>query len=273
MIAYRLSKEMSTLRRGIIGWRKRPLSTTVAATKAANILPFSSIPGPKNEEYTYFGSFFELTKMPYYEFYYKLHEKYGDIVRFKLLGRENVSIRRPDHIREVYTFNQSVPLREALEPWSKCHNDLHHRLIKPRFNKSAVIPLPIHTCIYTAMYRKARNIPLSITMSLSQNDNDEEGWRKFRRPVAKLLRPEIVTSYVPRVSQVALDFVNTLNATGLKHVSAAELRVYTSSYGLEAISAILMGTKHKKIKTLKNHIISDYNFLKLFLFDSSRVYY
>ena len=173
------------------------------------IKSYEDIPGPS--ELPIFGSLisFIRTTGGYHMFSYNLHEKYGDIVRYSLLGRKNISIRRADHIKEVYVSNQSSPLREALVPWKNA--------------------------------REAINMPMGVTMELSQLFQDENEWRKFRRPVAKLLRPELVASYLPRVSHIGMDFTNALRNTNQNELKVSDVKVLTLQYGFEAIAAILMG--------------------------------
>lgn len=172
--------------------------------------PFHEIPSP-TDELPYLGSILTLIqeKQGYHIFYESLHKKYGDIVRFKLLGEDQISIARADLIKEVYLTNQTAPLRPALDPW--------------------------------VMYRKKKGIPLGVTMQLSKTDQDEDEWRKYRKPVSKLLRPSLVSSYVPRVAQVGLDWATTLRKTNSQPLQVSDLRMMTSSYGFEAIAAILMG--------------------------------
>ena len=173
------------------------------------IRPFEEIPGPK--ELPVVGSLvkFLQTKEGYHEFFHNMHQEHGDVVKFSIMGAQAVSVCRPEHIKEVYTTNQSSPLREALEPW--------------------------------VIYRKERNLPLGATLELSQYTQDEEAWRKYRRPISMLLRPELVTSYVKRVSHVASDLADALRMTNSEPVSLTQLRNFTSAYGFEAICAILMG--------------------------------
>lgn len=193
-----------------------PTPTTVSSTSSippppptSTVKPFHEIPGPS--ELPYVGSIFALIKEKdgYHVFYENLHKQYGDIVRFELLGKKYVSISRADLIKEVYLSNQTAPLRDVLDPW--------------------------------VMYRRKRNIPLGVTMQLSEHEQDEEEWRKYRRPVAKLLRPALVASYVPRVAQVGLDWVKTLHELQSKPIHVGELRLISSAFGFEAITSVLMG--------------------------------
>ncbi|CAE7702590.1 CYP27A1, partial [Symbiodinium microadriaticum] len=78
-------------------------------------------------------------------------------------------------------------------------------------------------------------------MELSQFTQNEEEWRRYRRPIAMLLRPDLVKSYISRVAHVASDLADTLRQTDAKPLSIGELRGLTSAYGFEAICSILMG--------------------------------
>jgi cytochrome P450 len=190
---------------------RRALSLKASTpTPPLSLKPFDEIPGPKNE-LPFLGSLLSLIteKKGYHIFYENLHRQYGDIVKFKLMGDDCISISRADLIKEVYLTNQTAPLRQALDPW--------------------------------VMYRHKRNLPLGVTMQLSKTDQDEEEWRKYRRPIAKLLRPSLVSSYVRRVAYVGLDWTSTLHATAAKPIKISDLRLMTSAYGFEAITAILMG--------------------------------
>jgi hypothetical protein len=84
---------------------------------AQTVKPFHEIPCPN--ELPYLGSILTLIqeKQGYHIFYENLHKKYGDIVRFKFLGEEQISIARADLIKEVYLTNQTAPLRPTLEFW------------------------------------------------------------------------------------------------------------------------------------------------------------
>ena len=179
----------------------------------ATALPFSAIPGPSKQELPFFGSLFPLIKEKdgYHVFIEKMHQQFGDIIRYSVMGKHSVSVSRPDHIKEIYTTNQSAPLRESLEPWSN--------------------------------YRLDRGLPLGVALELNQVAQDEERWRKYRRPIAKLLRPEIVNSYVDRVSYVGLDLADTFEKMNQQEVPILELRKITSAFGFEAICAILMGKR------------------------------
>lgn len=190
------------------GYLRGCLLSTAAKTE---VKPYDSIPGPGRSELPIVGSLPEFlkTKDGYHQFYYNMHQKYGDVVKFSILGEQYVSVCRPDHIKEAYVSYQSTPLREGLEPWTS--------------------------------YRQDRNIPLGVTMELSQFSQNEEEWRKYRRPIATLLKPDLVRSYVPRVAHVANDLVETMRLTNQKSVNISQLREMTSAYGFEAISAILMG--------------------------------
>jgi cytochrome P450 len=185
---------------------RRLLST---ASQPASPKPFHEIPGPS--EYPILGSFIDLAKEKagYHIFYKNLHDKYGEIVRFSIFDRQIISISGANMIKEVYASNQSAPLRETLDFW--------------------------------VMYRKSRNLPLGVTMQLSQLDQDEAEWRRFRKPIAKLLRPAYVSTCIPRVSQIALDLANTLRQSNQSPLSVDTLSKVTSAYGFEAICSILMG--------------------------------
>jgi cytochrome P450 len=174
--------------------------------------PFDKMPGPQNE-LPILGSLLDFIKAEegYHMYFHDLHKQYGDVVKCNIMGDVSVSVCRPDHIKEAYLLQQSTPLRESLLPW--------------------------------VMWRKSRNVPLGVTMQLSQFDQDEAEWRKYRRPIANLLKPDLVKSYVSRVSHVACDLSDSLRQTQQQPVNIAELRNLTSAFGFEAISAILMG-KH-----------------------------
>lgn len=166
--------------------RQRALPPSKLSTiPLSNPKHFEDIPVVKNEWYI-LGSLPKLLKQKagYHEFYADLHREYGDIVRFSLMGTQCVSITRPDNIKEVYLTNQAAPLRETLIPWMQ--------------------------------YRKDKGISLGVAMQLSQFDQNEEEWRKFRRPIAKLLNPELVASYVPRIAKIALSLAETLRLTNQK---------------------------------------------------------
>ena len=158
-----------------------------------------------------FGSLFDLLgeKGGYHLFYEKLHKSYGDVVRFTLLGVNQISVSRPEFIKDVYLTNQSAPLREALYPWTN--------------------------------YRASRGLPLGVTMELSDQVQSEENWRKYRRAVAKLLRPEVVASFVPRVAHVGLDLGKAFKELKQEEIGVKELRKITAAYGFQAIAAMLIG--------------------------------
>eukprot|EP00300_Choanocystis_sp_HF-7_P029008 c3524_g1_i1.p1 GENE.c3524_g1_i1~~c3524_g1_i1.p1 ORF type:complete len:531 (+),score=128.31 c3524_g1_i1:40-1632(+) len=182
------------------------------STEAATIKDYSDIPGPS--EVPFLGSLLEVIKEKrgYHVFIENLHKQYGDIVRWTIMGKKNVSITNPDRIKEVYLANQSAPLRAALIPWTD--------------------------------YRIKNNLPLGVAMELSDHSEHslkEESWRKYRRPIAKLLHPELIAKYVQRVSLVGVDLAKTVSESNQKWVDVAELRKITSAYGFEAINAILMG--------------------------------
>lgn len=196
--------------------------TNNVGTTVTTVKPYHDLPSPS--ELPYFGSLISLIqeKDGYHVFYENLHRKYGDIVRFTLLGKPYVSIARADLIKDVYLTNQTAPLRDVLDPW--------------------------------VMYRQKRKIPLGVTMQLSKYEQDEEEWRKYRRPVAKLLRPTLVASYVPRVAHVGLDWAATLRELNSTPLTVSELRFITSAFGFEAIAAILMGKSMGVLGKKPDHI-------------------
>lgn len=191
-------------------WNLRLFSTLTTPESKTSALPFDKMPGPKNE-LPIIGSLLDFIKSEdgYHMYFHDLHKKYGDVVKCNIMGEISVTVCRPDHIKEAYLIQQNIPLRESLLPW--------------------------------IMYRKSRNIPLGVTMQLSQFERDEEEWRKYRRPIAKLLMPELVKSYVSRVSHVARDLTESLRQTQQQGIRIDELRNLTSAFGFEAICAILMG--------------------------------
>ena len=211
--------------RGLVQLRWKSSSASVANQAK----PYSDIPGPR--EIPFIGSFFGLLGQPdgYHMFYEKLHKTYGDIARFTVFGVKQISVSRPEHIQEVYFSNQSAPLRESLDPWVN--------------------------------YRISRGLPLGVAMELSQRVQDEDKWRRFRRPVAKLLRPELVASYVPRVAHVGLDLVKALKELKGQELGVPELRKFTSAYGFQAIAAVLMGRSMKILETI--HTGGDPRYIEL----------
>ncbi len=189
---------------------KRLLSMnfTCNAVRRYAARPYEDIPHEKG--LPFFGSLFDFIKSGgYNNFYSELHKKHGEIFRFKMLGKNNVSVSSADHIKETYLLNQAYPLRETVEPW--------------------------------VAYRKKRGLPLSIVMSLSPGDEDYDSWKRFRNAVKGLLEPKLVASYTPRVVTVAQDFVQGLAQTKGEYQSLDFVRLQTAKYGFEAICSILMG--------------------------------
>ena len=79
-----------------------------------------------------------------------------------------------------------------------------------------------------------RNIGIVVT------DEGEE-WKKNRKIINHLLNPHIVQSYIPRISQIAFDWVKYLE--GYPKVKFSKFMHLCSEFSFEAFSSVILGVR------------------------------
>lgn len=87
---------------------------------------------------------------------------------------------------------------------------------------------------------------LHVELGRPQNIGDAEGeaWRRWRRVFHPLTQPDYVRQFVPRISQVATDWVAFVERK-MKNgeIRASELTNVCSSFSFEAFSSIILGLR------------------------------
>nr|QVK45590.1 cytochrome P450 [Brachionus paranguensis] len=83
---------------------------------------FEELPGPRSypiignlPELKIFGGDLEFN--PFDKFCIKLHQKYGDLVRWSILGNNNVFVFKPEHAKIVFQNEGPSPNRPSVIPW------------------------------------------------------------------------------------------------------------------------------------------------------------
>ena len=90
-----------------------------------NLKGYNDIPGPS--QVPFFGSFFDLKFLPfggqsdvtdYRQFQIDLQQRYGDIVKWKLLLGKEVFLFNPEHLKTIFQREKffKIPERPLLEP-------------------------------------------------------------------------------------------------------------------------------------------------------------
>lgn len=92
---------------------------------------YNDIPGPR--QVPFLGSFFDLSFLPfgggsditdYRQFQIDLQERYGDIVKWKLLLGKEVFLFNPEHLRTIYQKETKIPARPLLEPMAMVQKEI-----------------------------------------------------------------------------------------------------------------------------------------------------
>eukprot|EP01100_Stratorugosa_tubuloviscum_P013611 TRINITY_DN6918_c0_g1_i3.p1 TRINITY_DN6918_c0_g1~~TRINITY_DN6918_c0_g1_i3.p1 ORF type:complete len:526 (+),score=208.63 TRINITY_DN6918_c0_g1_i3:45-1622(+) len=175
--------------------------------------PFSSIPSPPS--FWLIGQLPTVLKFPNQQQKQQefIFEKYGEIVRLQLFGQDYVYLFDPSDIADIFRTNSKYPRRTIIEPWT--------------------------------MYRKERNLPLGIVSSHG------EDWRRHRQVLNKMLLPPVIETYVPRVSQVAQEFVQTIKNSINKDYKLEQTKDIIFNYSTEAVLRVLIGRKLNLLNTNK----------------------
>nr|QEV83791.1 cytochrome P450 [Brachionus rotundiformis] len=164
---------------------KKNFAFTVKRSLSSNqtLKRFEDLPGPRS--YPIIGNLPELKAFggdlefnPFDKFCLDLHEKYGDLVRWSILGNNNLFVFRPDHAKIVFQNEGPSPSRPSVIPWD--------------------------------IYSKRKNYPPGLVNSQG------ETWKKQRRASNPILaKPQAVSMYLDTHNTIIDEFIISLKKKSL----------------------------------------------------------
>ncbi len=145
-----------------------------------------------------------------HEFWYKMHDRYGDIFRVKVLSNEQVYVRNPDATENIVRFNEPNPVKDTSSfAILKEVNDKYGR-------------------------------PSQIVWN-----NSDEAMKLRKYGFNYMLQKDILKQYTPRIDAIAKDFVKYYKSIVQQNPSPSEEQMKDTSYKLstEVIVAIVFGKR------------------------------